>query len=232
MQCLPVAVRAQSVDACRDRIVEEMSADHDEYRSYVFGSRVSRGSSEFTILTGGTADEERLGILETPKRLTSELVPPLVESYRALRCHLLTTCEVMGLSLQSKDHDVTVRVLGCDAETVPLFPQCYLAGGGSSSSSSAGQGGTISQAYDLSDYCSGLAQDTIEFERHVLHLAVAYDSGYRAMTQIAGMIDWVQTEVPTSVLRPIRDMINLLGKLHQIPCFIGECDYPPDTEGL
>jgi hypothetical protein len=213
---------------CRDRIVNEMSAIHDEYRSYVFGTRSDR-DGEYTILTGGKADEERVGILEMHGRLTSEFVPPLVESYRALRCRMLDVCQVMKRSIQQKGGDVTVRTLGCDEEKIPLYSECFLSGDSTTGSTDAAD--TTEAAMELVTYCDQLTLETLHFERSALFLAVGYDSGYRASAQLAGMMDWIQSDVPSAVLRPLRDMVNLLGRLHQIPCFIGQCDYPP-TQNL
>jgi hypothetical protein len=60
---------------------------------------------------------------------------------------------------------------------------------------------------------------------------VAYDSGYRSLLQLSGMVDWMLEGFPTETVKAVSDMVNMLGKLHQIPCFIGQCDNP-DTESL
>jgi hypothetical protein len=218
-----------TIDTCRDRIVNEMSSAHDEFRSYVFGSRVDTDGN-FTVLTGGQADGERKGILETKERLTSELVPPLVESYRVLRCHSLMVCEVLRQSLGVQGGGVTVRPLGCGERTFERFGECYLAG--TPSVGGYANAGSGLDASSLAAYCQQLVEDSLRFERATLQLAVGYDSGYRAMLQLSGMMDWIQADLPAVILQPLRDMMGLLGKLHQIPCFIGQCDYPTDTQDL
>ncbi len=217
-------VREGPAQLCRNKLAGELSKVHDEFRSYIFGSRLD-AEGTFTVLTGGHADAERKGIFETQGRLTSELVPPLVESYRALRCRSYTICAVLRESVGVKGGEVTVRPLGCAEQTVPRYAECYLAEPQSTFTASQ------NDEDDLRKYCGQMVEDSLQFERRALQLAVAYDSGYRASAQIAGMIDWVQVEFPGYVLKPLRDMVGLLGKLYEIPCFIGQCDYP-DTSGI
>jgi hypothetical protein len=169
----------------------------------------------------------RTGILETKERLTSELVAPLVESYRVLRCRSMTVCQTMLDSLQTKGGNTKVQPLGCTLQTVKRYDECALAGGGSSSSSASEAGeGRLEEADQLQAYCEEMVSDTLQFEQAALRLAVAYDAGYRSMFQLAGMMDWMQQDIALSTLEPIRNMVGLLGKLHQIPCFAGQCDVP------
>jgi|GEM_PF-1278676 len=222
------SVPAPSIQTCRDRLVNELSQVHDEFRSYVFGSRKDR-DGKYTIFTGGYALAERKGIFETKGRLTSELVAPLVESYRVLRCRSLAVCADMAGSFGQQGGNITVRPLGCAAQDLTRYDECYLAG--NSSSGPTGGAGMTADTVQLATYCNQLAEDSLTLERRVLQLAVAYDSGYRSMLQLAGMIDRLQQDLPKYVLYPLRDMIGLLGRLHQIPCFIGQCDFP-DTSAL
>src|SRR3989338_5500277 len=223
---IPVAVHAQQTTSqtCRNRIVNELSQTHDEFRSHIFGSRKDR-DGKFKVLTGGEVSEERLGILETKGRLTSELVAPIVESYRVLRCQDVAICETMAQSIGMKGGLLDVRPLGCAQVTVSRYDECYLAGDDTSDA------GMNDDAVTLAGYCNQMIEDSLRLERRVLQLAVAYDSGYRATMQFAGMIDCLTRELPRYVMEPVRDMINLLGRLHQIPCFIGQCDFP-DNSGL
>jgi hypothetical protein len=231
----PASAVAQdsSVNGCRDRIVTELSKLHDEFRSYVFGSREDRDGN-VTLVTGGrmsggsaSADEARAGILETKERLTSELIAPLVESYRVLRCRTMNVCSVLRESLGQKGGDITVRSLGCAKQDLTRYEECYLAGGAAAGPDD--DTGTGKNDTELMQYCADLGQDSLAFEERVLQLAVGYDTGYRSAAQLAGMMDWVREEIPASyVLQRLRDMVNLLGRLHQIPCFIGQCDHPPE----
>ncbi len=208
-----------SQQSCRTKIVEEMSTVHDEYRAHLFGSRSDMGGA-FSVLTGGKSEAAHVGILETKGRLTSELIAPLVESYRVYRCHASAVCAAAGRSFGSTDPTVTVKTLGCASETLPTYPQCNFQKNGSAADTTA-----------ITGECQRLVVQSLAAERAVLHLAVAYDTGYRAALQLGGMIDLMQQDLPSSVLKPIRDMVSLLGKLHIIPCFIGQCDNP-NTNGI
>ncbi len=212
--------------ACYERMVSEMVAVHDEWRAQLFGAR--RGTDgNVTVLTGGETERERTGIFETKKRLTSELVEPLVESYRVYRCRTLAVCQVVTKSLNVDGGSFDLKMLGCAPQAVERFPQCYFAGTMTDPQSSANLG---SAATDILRMCQQLASQTLESERAVLQMAVAYDSGYRSLLQFAGIIDWMLQGFPTGTIRVISDMVNMLGKLHQIPCFIGQCDHPSTSD--
>lgn len=212
-------------DLCRQRLVSEIVKVHDEARAHIYGSRADRNGT-FTVLTGGSYTKEVTGILETRARLTSELVPPIVQSYRTLRCKLTAVCEALSASLQLKDGVTTVRTLGCEPIDIARYPECML----SADPNDPGTG-SLSDVTDLKSECSTLVTQTLASERSALRLAVAYDSGYRAMLQFAGMMEWMLHDLPLSAVAPVRDMVNMLGRLHQIPCFVGQCDNP-DTSSL
>ncbi len=207
--------------ACYEQVSKAMSGVHDEFRAVVFGSREDN-DGKFTVLTGGFSQAEHVGILETRERLSSELVEPTVESYRVLRCRMSAVCEAMKASYEvSGGSTLTVKQLGCSDQTGRSFDQCSFKESGM----------TQQDVTNLATECKRLVIKSLETERAALHLAFSYDSGYRALLQLSGMVDWFQGDFPDEVLKPIRDMVNLLGKLHEIPCFIGQCDRP-DTSVL
>lgn len=207
-----------SVDQCQKVVQDDLTQIHDTYRSYLFGSR-SIGGGKFEVLTGGYTDALRNGIFETQRRLTSELVTPLIESYRTYRCRSLDVCALMADSFLTNGGDADIRLLGCEPVTLPRYPACYLKPDGNSP-------GTPGQFENLQNLCQSLLESTFAAEESVLRLSVAYDAGYRALLQTAGIMDWMLEGFPTGALKAISDMVNLLGKLHQIPCYIGQCDNP------
>lgn len=203
-------------------MVSELGTVHDEFRAHIFGARSNPKGGGVTVLTGGSAAAPVKGILETKGRMSSELIAPVVESYRVLRCRSIAVCMAMQQSFGNGRSPVAVEPLGCGAATVPRFGECRFA----NSDSSLQQ---TQQALTVA--CATLVERSLKVERAVLTAAMSYDSGYRAALQIGGMIDWMQQDLPTAAIKPIRDMIGLLGKLHEIPCFIGQCD-APDTSRL
>jgi hypothetical protein len=171
------------------------------------------------MLKTGTAftGSDLIGILETKKRLTSELVTPLTESYRALRCHMRAICAGVDFALNggANSNFTNFQPLGCEPIDISSVARCTFA----------------ENAYidknELSLFCTTTVDRALEIEKASLKMAVAYDAGYRSVLQIAGMLDRFVDDLPTRVFSPLRDMIALLGKLHTIPCFIGQCDGPP-----
>ncbi len=202
--------------ACRQQIIEAMSDTHDEYRARVFGARED-ADGKFSVLTGGFASSAQTGILETKERLSSELIEPVVESYRVLGCRMNAICLAMKRSFDlNAGTTITVKQLGCKDQSGKTFGSCSF----------TEDALTQLDRVSLEHECDRLTSQSMKTERSVLQLAFSYDSGYRGLLQLSGMIDWFQGEFPSEVLQPIRDMVNLLGKMHEVPCFVGQCDNP------
>lgn len=217
---MPTALAAgPSADACAARMTTELTKVHDEYRGHVFGSRRDTDGKN-TVLTGGTSATPLKGIFETKGRLTSELVAPLVESYRMLRCQSVTVCQAVRESLTKKGGTVTLQPLGCPEQKIPRYEECYFAGDETQTADS--QAATV----QMVEVCGTVVEETLTGERAVLRLSAGYDSGYRSMLQTSGIVDWMLRGFPTEAVKAVSGMVNLLGKLHQIPCFIGQCDLP------
>lgn len=218
---------AQNENTCFQRLASDMVAVHDEWRAQLFGSRRARDGS-IIALTGGDVSEERTGIFETRGRLTSELIEPIMESYRVYRCRTLEVCQIATQSFGIDGGTFDLKMLGCKERTVQRYGECYFAG---QSDTSDGSANMQNSATRILQRCQQVARETLDSEQAVLKLAVAYDSGYRSLLQLAGMIDWMLQGFPSQIIRAVSDMVTMLGKLHQIPCFIGQCD-DPNTAGL
>ncbi len=217
-------VSAANEATCFQKITEEMVTVHDEWRSHLFGSRKDKDGTVLA-LTGGKTEKERLGIFETKNRLTSELIEPMIESYRVYRCRTLAVCQRATASFSLDDTEpFDLKIPGCEAQEVTRYDACYFSG-------TAKESSVQSEAAGIVQKCQQLANETLEAERAILRLAVSYDTGYRALLQFAGIVDWMLQGFPTEVVKAIATMINMLGKLHQIPCFIGQCDNP-NTDDL
>lgn len=221
------ATFAADENTCFTRITSEMVSVHDEWRSRLFGSR--RGTDgKIVALTGGETDEERKGIFETEGRLTSEFIEPIIESYRVYRCRSLAVCQIAAKSTETNGGTFDLKLLGCAERNVERYGECYFA---DEAGTEEGTAKLQSAATNAMRNCHALVTQTLDAERAVLRLAVAYDSGYRSLLQFAGMVDWMLEGFPTETVKAIASMVNLLGKLHQIPCFIGQCDNP-NTDDL
>jgi hypothetical protein len=226
-----VAQAGPTETQCYATVVDELVKVHDEYRSVVFGSRADR-DGDFVALTGGKVEEERVGIFETKGRLGSELVEPLVEAYRAYRCRSLAVCSVLENSFNQKTADqlLDIKIQGCvEQPDMRRYDTCYLSPG--TTDEEAGQGSDPRTALLLISQCQDIVRQTLSAEKSVLRLAMSYDAGYRALLQFSGITDWMLDGFPTQAVKAISEMVNMLGKLHQIPCFIGQCD-DPDSASL
>lgn len=220
---LPVHAEGEdlNVEGCREQVVSALSSVHDEYRSVLFGSRED-ADGKYISNTGGEVDEERIGIFERRYRDTSELIWPLVESYRVMRCRSLYVCRLMELSLTKREEEndeLNLHLLGCAARTAEPMDLC-----------SFGDAGSLPDANVLTTECKQLVEDSLTMEQAVLRLAVAYDSSYRGTLQFVGMADWMMKDFPKRAFLPLRAMVNMLGKLYQIPCFSGQCDLPDTSD--
>lgn len=225
----PPAHAQNNVDEnlCYERIAKELVIVHDDWRSRLFGSRIDR-EGVITALTAGEVDDVRTGIFETKGRMTSELIEPIVESYRVYRCRSIMVCETAAQSLKADGGTFDLHMLGCAPRTVERYSQCHFSGDGESLESVSKFQQSVTNSVRT---CQELVDRTLAGERAMLRLAVAYDSGYRSLLQLAGMVDWMLEGFPTETVKAISDMVNMLGKLHQIPCFIGQCDNP-DTDDI
>lgn len=207
-----------SPEECSNRMQTELTQVHDTFRSVVFGSR-QNADGKFEVLTGGFTDQERKGIFETKRRLTSELVSPIIESYRVYRCRSLGVCALVTDSFLQQGGNADIHLLGCNPVTAPRFEQCYFG-------SDETRAGSPAELTSLVNQCQTILEQTFQAEESVLRLAVAYDAGYRSLLQMAGMMDWMLEGFPTAALKAVSSMVNMLGKLTQIPCYIGQCDNP------
>ncbi|MBI3332046.1 hypothetical protein HYZ99_03750 [Candidatus Peregrinibacteria bacterium] len=151
----------------------------------------------------------RRGIFATKQVLTSELVPPLTQSFRALRCRVAAVCEAAA----SRAGVTRVRTPGCNELPVDPMPACQF-------------NETVDRGQEalMRGYCRQVASRLLDQESELLKLAVSYDAAYRSLLHFARNFDLFLTEFRVSLLTPIRQAVGLLGQLHRIPCFSAQCD--------
>ncbi|OGJ55587.1 hypothetical protein A3D88_00640 [Candidatus Peribacteria bacterium RIFCSPHIGHO2_02_FULL_52_16] len=166
----------------------------------------------------------RRGIFETKKALTSELIPPLLQSFRAFRCRVEAVCKAVSLSIpqsgSTEGKILKVETPGCMDFAMSPVEACMLG-------AEKDADGTFAHKGDEAvarTYCTHVGQQLLERESDVLKLAVSYDAAYRSLLQFAGHFDLFLEEFRTSISTPIRQAVSLLGQLQQIPCFISQCD--------
>lgn len=150
---------------------------------------------------------DRRGLLETRKALTSELIPPIVQSMRALRCRMEAVC--MAAS-QGKGDTSAVKVTpdGCEEIELPRFDAC--------SPTNIPETGPGS--------CSEAINAVLKHEMAMTQLAVAYDAAYRSLMQFSGNFDQFLSDFRFPLIQPLWQMVRTLGVLDNLPCFTSQCN--------
>ena len=166
----------------------------------------------------------RRGIFETKKVLTSELIPSLTQSMRALKCRVETVCEnalaTIPKSGLAPGATWSVQARGCIPFEVEPIYACQM---GAEKNSDGDYAHKASEVIGRT-YCKKIAGELLEREADVLRLAVSYDAAYRSLLQFSGHFESFIEEFRASLLLPVRQAVSLLGRLQRIPCFLSQCD--------
>lgn len=197
--------------------------DDDDWRSVGEGisPSTSRGDS---AVDGASPIPPRRGLLETERVTTSELVPFIGQSLRALQCRLELICDATKKSLeQSTEAPVSIvaDAYACLDISRQTIPECHLL---------KGQREKKDQRSAVETYCEEIAQQLMEQEAAIINLTVEYDAAYRTMLQLAGNFDLFLQEFRSPIVNSIRQMVNLIGSFNRIPCFLSSCDGSPPND--
>lgn len=248
---LAQADSSSPVDACKYDIATGLAQQQRIYRSVLFGQKKAADQpvnaidydreakvfikteddrwvgSDGEILKDKLMDEradiaDRRGIFETRQVLTSELIPALTQSYRALTCRALSVCANSQLSpeeaaaIQINKAPLAkgigpIQIPGCDEIDLHFLPTCL----------------PINSAPDLAitkTYCESMADQMLNREADLLKLAVTYDAAYRTLLQFAGNFDQFIASFRGDLLSPIEQATAVVTQLSRIPCFLAECN--------
>ena len=167
--------------------------------------------------------EDSPGIFETKRVLTSDLIPYLIQSFRALQCRIDMICRTVDLSINQKKEEgedsqkVRVGAMGCIEEELEIYPSCQL---------SAGERSTAEEG-DALGYCTSAGREMLAREEDLLRVLVEYDAAYRSLLQLAGSLDLFMGSFEWPVGQLLRQTAGILGYMQRIPCFIATCDPQP-----
>ncbi|MDD5623478.1 MAG: hypothetical protein PHI23_02075 [Candidatus Peribacteraceae bacterium] len=184
---------------------------------------VAKGFSE-TDWTDPQMDDQdeveiRRGIFETRRVLTSELLPYLTQSFRALQCRSDVICETVrnSVGMTGKDpQEIELNVPGCIGGKRKTYASCHLA-----------EQKMKLEASDELTYCRNIEEDMLQREMDLLKFAVEYDAASRSLLQLAGNFDLFLQEFRWPVMHSLRQATGLIGSLTRIPCFAASCDESP-----
>lgn len=157
----------------------------------------------------------RRGLFEMKQLLSSELVPSVTQSIRALQCRLKSICLAASDSMQ-KDvpSSISVQPQGCLELTYPRFEGCLYDEGSPTQAVEA----------EVRRECEAVTRALLVREMDLAKLVVSYDAGYRTLLQFAGIFEQYLTEFRFPLVKPLWEAAQLIGTLHRIPCFISECN--------
>jgi len=155
----------------------------------------------------------RKGILEAKRTATSDLIPALTQSLRALQCRLRAVCELAYASQTAEEEEDKLKVqpVGCIEFELPVLKACSTRDG-------------VSPAFIAADACNRAADALFAQESNILNLSVAYDGSYRTVAQFSGMFEGFLSEFRFPLLNPLWQTVRVLGGIKNIPCFLSQCE--------
>lgn len=197
----------------------EWTSPSDEFDGETWTDDDMDDQSEIDLLCTDNDDElqstcvklPRVGILETRKTPTTDLIHPIVQSVRALQCRLRAICKLAADSTNKEsDEKVTITVDGCLPMTFPVMKGCH----------------DLSPTFFevMPGMCEAARQQLIEREMYILTLTASYDANYRALAQFAGMFQEFLVQFRFPLIEPLWQAVRMLGGLQEIPCFSAECN--------
>lgn len=157
----------------------------------------------------------RRGIFEVRKTPTSDLIPPLLQSMRALQCRLRAVCDLARMSQQEMEkpegqrrESLSVQPDGCLEFDLPVMTACAA-----ENITQIGPG-----------TCDAAVEAVLDREEKLLHMTIAYDSAYRTLAQFAGIFEGFLNDFRFPLLQPLWQMVRAVGSIDGLPCFNGQCD--------
>lgn len=164
--------------------------------------------NDSTMDDSGDAPERR-GIFEIRSALTSELIPPLTQSLRALQCRLRAVCKLAVKSQSAKSEEkITVQPDGCNEFELAPYSACK-----------EGVQATVG-AQSCDEAVDGIMMREIE----LLNVVVAYDAAYRTLLQFSGSFEGFLTAFRFPLIQPLWQLTRAVGTFANMPCFLAQCD--------
>lgn len=190
-----------------------------------FDTWIKKGSNQWRTVSEGNEgltwsdtlmDEQgdvaaRNGLVEWRKTPTSDLIPAMVQSFRALQCRLRAVCLAAAASQQANvDEEDTVKIQpeGCLEFEMQTLTAC--------TTPNIGQVGAGT--------CDQVTEAILAREEKMLQLVVTYDAAYRTLLQFAGTFEGFMDDFRFPLLDPLWQMVRTMGALDNLPCFTAQCN--------
>lgn len=155
----------------------------------------------------------RRGLLEAKRTGTSDLIPAVTQSLRALECRLRAVCEIASASQSAKESDDKLKIQpeGCIEMELPVLQECSVRDG-------------VSPALIDLGLCDRAVEAIFLQESNILSLSIAYDASYRTIAQFTGMFEGFLSDFRFPLINPLWQTVRTLGGLKNIPCFLSQCE--------
>lgn len=162
------------------------------------------------------------GVLETRKTLTSDLLPPLLQAFRAFTYDTRARCLIAAAS-QRRDAEerITVQPIGGISFTFPRMDGCRIE---QPAASGTGEKITANLGEVKTSLCDNVRNALVEHEAKALTFLVTYDASYRTLLQFAGSFQNFVTELRSPLLFPLWEAYRALQTLGDEKCFTAQCD--------
>jgi hypothetical protein len=152
----------------------------------------------------------RRGILERKEAVSSDVIPEIAQSIRALQCRLRARCMA---ALESRRSDqlgaLSVKPPGCIEMKFLRLQACT---------------DPVSTSEATVTACDKAVETIIDREMKLLELTMAYDAAYRSLLQLAGIMDGFLEDFQFPLLEPLWRTVDALSGFKGMTCFLSQCD--------
>ncbi len=164
----------------------------------------------------------RPGILQTQGVLTSDLLPSVLDAYRAFQCRLAMVCAGVLVNGQGQN-TITLQSPGCAPLVMKPLNQCQFANAAPDPRTSGLPFIDPASNVWVRSTCQPLIERVALDEQRMVTLAVSYDAAVRSLLQFSGQFDTFLSSWQTDALAPLRQTVSLVQQLTRIPCFLSQC---------
>lgn len=156
----------------------------------------------------------RRGLFERKRAVTSDILPEVIQSVRALQCRLRAVCELAresrGLPPETNtDFPILIQPLGCIEQEMLPMKQCLP---------------RLDVAEVTIAACDEAVKSILDREMKLLEMQIAYDAAYRTLLQFAGQMEGFMEDFRLPLLQPLWQTVDALSGFDGMTCFLSQCD--------
>lgn len=184
-----------------------MKTGDGEWRSLAAGFEDTTWGD--TLMDEQGAAPVRRGIFERKEAITSDFLPEVIQSVRALQCRLKAQCDRARQSVGFTGATLTLQPDGCIAMEYRAFPACAE---------------KLDVAEATVTACDQAVITLLERETKQLEMQIAYDAAYRTLLQFAGQLEGFIEDFRLPLLQPLWQAVDALSAFNGVTCFLAQCD--------